>query len=146
MSKAQKKYNASLSYEERVLNRQSFIKAGKEAAGQIIIDTRIELFVVAFLSKASIEFEHPYQAGPFNVDFYIPAINTILEVNGCYWHGCEQCGFNDEKARERRLGDKRRYGALAKQGYKIRKVWEHEIKQRDMDSLIRIVELVKAVE
>jgi len=141
MSEAQKAYNSTLTYEEYVLKRAKNIKALRDANHRMpTSDTKIELFVDEFLREAGIEFEHPYQVGVLQADFYIPAINTIVEVQGCYWHGCEKCGFTGEDFfEEQRTRDKRRFGYLAAEGFKIRTVWEHEIKKKTFENLLKLV-------
>ncbi len=29
--------------------------------------------------------------GPFKVDGFAPATNTVYEFHGCIWHGCPEC-------------------------------------------------------
>lgn len=143
MSEANKRYFASLTEEEQQQRTRPWIEALRQASLTKTTDTSIEIFVAEFLRQVGIEFIHPYKVGKFfEADFYIPVTNTILEVNGCYWHCCEKCGFNegipDKSAEQKRLSDKRRYGYFAKQGYKVSVIWEHDIKQNIFDRLINL--------
>lgn len=55
---------------------------------------------VAFdwLVKNNIQFEHQYRLWDRFVDFYIPSMNTLLEVDGNYWHNKEKDDAKDAKA------------------------------------------------
>jgi len=138
MSAAQKRWNASLTQEERSKRFLNFVRQGFIASSDTASDTVIEQFVAKFFEEIGIEFVQQYPIGSYTTDFYIPILNTIVEVNGCYWHGCEQCGYIDERAKAKWLFDKRRIGFIASQGYKIKIIWEHEIKQNILDVLLRI--------
>lgn len=46
------------------------------------------LLGVDFLSQSLVE------GDPFHVwDFVIPSLRLLIEADGCYWHGCQRCGF-----------------------------------------------------
>jgi len=63
----------------------------------------------------------------FNPDFVnCNGQKKIIELFGCYWHKCSQCGFGNE-----RTLDKKRLGVYKKFGYKTLIVWEHELKNLD---------------
>lgn len=60
--------------------------------------------------------------GKFLVDAYIPSLNLIIEADGCYWHGCDKCGFPKKNNR-----DKAKNAYLLKLGYNLIRLPEHEI-------------------
>lgn len=141
MSEGPRRYQAALSYEERVALHANWIELMKTAQRNMPRnDTSIELYVAEFLRQMGVEFEHPYQAGAMQADFYIPAINTLVEVQGCYWHGCEQCGFTgNEFFALKRKRDRNQFGYFKGLGYKIRTIWEHEIRDNILDNLMKLV-------
>jgi len=52
-----------------------------------VIDTSIETKVKEWLDKKGINYIHPFNLGDkFQCDFYIPALNLIVECDGSYWH------------------------------------------------------------
>jgi len=85
--------------------------------------TSIEKIVYDFLLSKGIIFEKQRLVnGKFLVDVYIPSTNTIIEVDGCYWHGCKICGFL-----KRNKKDKAENAYLIKCGYNLLRLPEHEI-------------------
>lgn len=71
-------------------------------------------------------YEHPYVLnGKFVVDFFVAEWNTVIEVNGCYWHGCRACGFAGMP--KNRMTDPGRYAYIKACGYNLEVIMEHEI-------------------
>lgn len=57
--------------------------------------TKIELSVQAMLERSGLEFKAQYtpsDIGRFVFDFAIPSKRVLIEVDGCFWHGCKRCG------------------------------------------------------
>lgn len=60
--------------------------------------------------------DHPW-------DFALPDQGVFIEVDGCYWHGCNLCGFPDK-----RLTRDQELTAVARgQGWRVIRVPEHAI-------------------
>ena len=110
-------------------------------------DTKIELKIQKFLSLLHIEYlAHKHISGITNAyqcDILIPKqINifqngeiieikqkTIIECDGCYWHGCPICNKWESKNIAKQIKrDKLRTKELEQQGYKVIRLWEHEIR------------------
>jgi len=95
-------------------------------------DTSIEIKVQNILKDNNIEFdthkfieeiEHSYQC-----DIIIPRIRLIIECDGCYWHGCNNCNKDiSEKIQKQIEVDKIRTKELVECGYYIVRLWEHDI-------------------
>lgn len=65
---------------------------------------------------------HPFNLnGKFFCDFYVPDTNTIIEVDGCYWHGCEERGHPGRK------NDNGRNAYIKACGYNFEIIKEHEL-------------------
>lgn len=64
-------------------------------------------------------------------DFYLPNKNLIIEINGCWWHGCKLCYSNPS---ERQLARIQRDNDLVEfyknEGYNYMTIWEHELKDK----------------
>lgn len=62
-------------------------------------------------------------------DFYIPSTNTLIEIDGDYWHGNPEV-FEEQNGMQRRAAKNDEYkNVLAKGlGYKIERIWESELK------------------
>ncbi len=97
-------------------------------------DTKLEVAVKEKLDALGLRYEHPFNLhNHFLCDFYIPSLNFILEADGCYWHGCAQCGFeNNGKAGRTR----RRNSYIKAHNYNLLVVPEHEVP--DFPSLARL--------
>jgi len=85
-------------------------------------DTSIEIKIQNFLKELNIEFfthqymkeiEHGYQC-----DILIPSMNLVVECDGDYWHKYP-VGNDMDHIRTQELIDK---------GFKVLRLWEHEIK------------------
>lgn len=60
-------------------------------------------------------------------DLYLPRDKLLIEVNGCYWHGCSAC-FPDKKI-GRFDSVISQYKMVARQrGWDVLVLWEHDIK------------------
>lgn len=88
MSKAQKKYWASLSKEEREIKVKRFVNSSSSKNK----NTKIELEVKRQLDELNVNYEQQkycfnkrYNRG-FYIDFYLPDYDLMIECNGTYWH------------------------------------------------------------
>ncbi len=73
-----------------------------------------------------VSFEAQKRIHRFVVDIFIPVLNLVLEVNGCFWHQCVQCGYTDKYGVRAR--DEERRKELVQMGYEVQVIWEHELK------------------
>lgn len=124
----------------------------KEYAKKQIIplkDTKIEVKIQNFLKQLHIEFHtHYYISGiskSYRCDIFIPeqkgiGQKTIIEADGCFYHCCPIC--NQKKydwtirISER---DKIRTKELKEKGYRVIRLWEHEIKKMELNYLKNII-------
>lgn len=94
------------------------------------------------LSVNGIKFEKhkPFKIGNIwhQVDIFIEP-NIIIEVDGCYFHWCEECMVNkelkDKKVIDHVKRDKIINESLTSQGYKIIRIWEHDINSNILECL-----------
>ena len=94
---------------KRSIKTRNLIKLARAKQVLPVKDTKIEVKIQNFLSLLHLEFyihkyihiNHGYQC-----DILIPkqetggiivAQKTIIEVDGCYWHGCKICKVNENK-------------------------------------------------
>ncbi len=61
----------------------------------------------------------------YAVDFYLPDENLVIEVNGCYWHRCQVCGYDDPRCARQR--EYERIQVLESHGYQVVVFWEHDL-------------------
>ena len=98
-------------------------------------DTSIERAVANWLTSHDVTFEAQVPIGWYKVDFYVPDARIVIEVQGCYWHACALCGFEEygrTKGVRKRDAQKRAY--LARKGYTLIELWEHEIMDGTFES------------
>jgi len=124
-------------------------------SGKIILpikDTKIEVKIQNFLKKLGIEFfTHQYMkiSHGYQCDIFIPEQETegviipkktIIETDGCYWHGCPICNLNSHKNLERQKErDNLRTKELQEKGFRVIRLWEHEIRKMKMDNFQEIL-------
>lgn len=100
-----------------------------------IKDTSIEIRIQNFLKTLGIDFfthqymkeiEHSYQC-----DILIPSMNLIIECDGAYWH----------KYPIGREIDHIRTKEMIEKGFKVLRLWEHEINTMDLEKFKEKVNL-----
>ena len=140
---------------EEICKRLSEIKKKAIREGTLVFpikDTTIEVKIQNFLTKLHIEyFTHKYMKieQGYQCDIFIPKqetegviINkkTIIEADGCYWHGCPSCKFNKPKnLKKQKQRDFNRTKELIENGYKVIRLWEHEIKLMELNDFQNIL-------
>jgi len=125
-------------YSEETIQK---IRDGRKHQIFPLLDTKPERIIQIALSLENISYKKhkPFKmkSGSYHqVDLFIEP-NIVIEIDGCYWHSCKQCGFNYPPRIEK---DRIINESLKQQGYKILRFWEHEIKA----DVTKIVERIKA--
>jgi DNA mismatch endonuclease, patch repair protein len=72
-------------------------------------------------------------------DFIFPGVRLALFVDGCFWHGCRLHGtipesnrsFWEKKIRENMTRDRFVRRGLEKLGWRVIRIWQHELRQPD---------------
>ena len=79
-------------------------------------------------------------------DFVFPKLRLAVFVDGCFWHGCPRHGnkpasnalFWQRKITRNRQRDRQVTSALMAKGWRVLRVWEHELaKKREARLLSR---------
>ena len=84
-------------------------------------NTSLESDVAKIILSEGIEFNRQFNLHDhFLCDFYLPSLNLIVEADGCFWHGCEECGFWS------RRNDAGRNAYIRAHGYDLLVLKEHE--------------------
>ncbi len=95
-----------------------------------------ELAMIQILRKFHISGWRRNQAVLGKPDFVFPKQKIALFVDGCFWHGCPKHANMPKNNRpfwEKKLGDNVERDAyvtrqLRKMGWRVVRVWEHELK------------------
>jgi DNA mismatch endonuclease (patch repair protein) len=77
-------------------------------------------------------------------DFVFAARRLVVFVDGCFWHGCPQHGtrprgnaaFWRAKFRRNQARDRRDTRRLGRAGWKVLRLWEHELKPKARSALL----------
>lgn len=81
-----------------------------------------------------------HEVGYYAIDEARPDLKVAVEVDGCYWHSCPQCGLNGP--RENLRTDKSKTTYLINRGWSVLRFWEHEVNQDPMGCVDRVRQAV----
>lgn len=117
----------------RELQRQNGLRTSTEGPNK---NTSIEIALQEYLKLNNVNFElHPKIINLTVPDAFV-APNFCIYADGCYWHGCSTCKVAVFKGLSYVAShDKFVNSELAKAGYKVIRIWEHDIKNGDFTSL-----------
>jgi DNA mismatch endonuclease (patch repair protein) len=95
-----------------------------------------ELALASALRRQKISGWRRHLPMPGKPDFAFPHSNLAVFVDGCFWHGCKLHGslpatnksYWKEKFISNKARDKRVSRLLRGQGWKVLRIWEHEVK------------------
>lgn len=85
---------------------------------------------------------------PGNPDLVVPAQKVAVFLNGCFWHKCPKCfkapksnqGYWIPKLEKNVKRDAENIKKVRNSGWKVKVIWEHEIKNLKPDSLREVLE------
>lgn len=82
---------------------------------------------------------------PGSPDFVFPKLKLVVFVDGCFWHGCPQHytrpssnvafwvrKYHDNIARDRRVD-----AQIRRLGWRVLRIWEHELRSKQLPELKR---------
>lgn len=100
----------------------------------------IEKLVGAWLEADGIPYKAEAKIGKCHVDVLLNK-RFIVELNGCYWHGCHRCfPKKSNKQRLKRFKDIRRYQYLGRKGYRVLVLWECDILGKPDESRQKLIQ------
>lgn len=102
-------------------------------------NTKPEILVRRFLFKSGYRFRVNYSKLPGKPDIVLPKYKTAIFINGCFWHGHENCKYFVvpktrsewwlKKIRETKHRDLLVAQELISIGWRIKVIWECELKK-----------------
>lgn len=138
---------ATKSHQEKIKkwhkdNRDRVLESCKNAREHISHTyTKPHQTLKQMLVSEGIETLTEHSVSYYHIDEAIPSLKIAIEVDGCYWHGCDACGFTPTK---RIAGnDKAKNTNLSKLGWAVLRLKEHEIYDDLSSCLERIKTLVQ---
>lgn len=120
-------------------------------------DTKPEELVRKYLFSQGFRYRKNDTRLPGKPDIVLPKYKTVIFVNGCFWHGHEDCKYfvwpknNAEFWKEKISGnierDIRNYAELREHGWRVITVWECELKKTVAGNRLgRLCEEIRAAE
>ncbi len=104
-------------------------------------DTKAELLVRRFLFRKGFRYRTNDRRLPGSPDIVLPKYKSVVFVNGCFWHGHEECplfvlpktnaDFWADKIEKNRTRDAKNISTLISEGWRVFVVWECELKNRE---------------
>ena len=114
-------------------------------------DTKPEVKVRKYLFSHGFRFRKNDKRFAGKPDVVLPKYKTVIFVNGCFWHGHENCKYfvfpktNNDFWRNKILRnidrDNQNYQALKSEGWKVVVIWECQLKKGIFEKTMSILEL-----
>lgn len=113
-------------------------------------NTSIEKKVFAHLGKNKIYFRKHYGKVAGNPDIAIPSKKIAIFIDGDFWHGYRFSSWEDripQKYWRKKIAmniarDKKRRAFLRRKGWKVMRIWEHDLAERPKATLQKIVDFL----
>ncbi len=100
-------------------------------------DTKPELLVRKYLFSKGFRYRLNVKKLPGKPDIVFTKYNTVIFINGCFWHGHENCPkaripktkteWWKAKITKNQERDRQEYAALKQQGWRVLVVWECQL-------------------
>ncbi len=98
-------------------------------------DTSIEVAVRRELRRRGHRFKANVMSLPGRPDLVFPGANLIVFIDGDFWHGYRYpawrqrlTSFWKQKIERNRARDLRNFAKLRRRGWRVMRVWEHQLK------------------
>jgi DNA mismatch endonuclease (patch repair protein) len=106
-------------------------------------NTGIEVLVFRFVRSAGIHFLKHYRKAHGSPDLAVPSRKLAIFVDGDFWHGYRypawahklKSKFWRDKIERNRARDRRNFTRLRRAGWRVLRVWEHNL-LRDTDATL----------
>jgi DNA mismatch endonuclease (patch repair protein) len=124
------------------LGRSNNMRAIRSACNRTTEQRLIAILASAHLSGWTVR----PKGIPGSPDFAFPREGTVIFVDGCFWHGCPECGHIPKtnkaywraKICRNRARDAKITRALRKSGLHVVRLWECALKLRPSQCVARI--------
>ena len=114
-------------------------------------NTKIELSMFREMQKRGVYFQKHYKRAIGNPDIALPRKKKAIFIDGDFWHGYQ---FNKQKKRlpnkywiQKIEGnmkrDRKNRSVLKKNGWKVLRLWEHEIEKNFENSISKIINFLR---
>lgn len=118
-------------------------------------DTKIEVMVRKWLFAHGFRYRKNDKRYPGTPDIVLPKYRTVVFVNGCFWHGHENCKLYSQpksnveywktKIESNIHRDEKNIKSLEEDGWKVIVVWECELLPDPEPRLLRLIDKIGQV-
>ena len=113
-------------------------------------NTTPERYLDALLESAKLEYRKHGRDLPGCPDFVFPQAKVVVFVNGDFWHGWRfprwshrLQGFWRDKIMNNRARDERNLRKLVRGGWRVIRIWEHQVEEDVFNCVLRISRVIK---
>jgi DNA mismatch endonuclease (patch repair protein) len=107
-----------------------------------------ELEAIKFFRRHGISGWRRHQPVFGRPDFVFPKAGVAVFVDGCFWHGCPKHStvpathraFWKRKLTANKLRDRLVNRTLRRKGWRVARIWEHELARKNEKRLVRRIE------
>lgn len=116
-------------------------------------DTKPEVMLRITLWKRGLRYRI-HSSLPGRPDIVFPARKIAIFVDGCFWHRCPQhwkapetnAEFWEQKILANQLRDVRVNRELEEAGWRVFRVWEHDVRQSLLTTADRLISSIRAAQ
>jgi len=109
-------------------------------------DTKPEMLVRRFLHAQGYRYRLHVKDMPGKPDIVLPKYRTVIFINGCFWHGHNNCKYAtipktktewwQNKIAGNIVNDNKKIAALKKDGWKIITIWTCHLKTAKLEATL----------
>ena len=108
-------------------------------------DTSLERAVRSKLHKEGFRFRKHVQSLPGKPDIVFPTAKVAVFIDGDFWHGWRFPRWRDnlppfwaDKIQQNRKRDRKNFRQLRRSGWRVLRVWQHQI-VRDLEAVVDLI-------
>lgn len=96
-------------------------------------NTKPEQIFKSILEELKINFTQSFKYKKYNFDFYLPDFDTMIEIDGVYWHG-KDLSWNElnETQKTSRKNDEKKNQICLENNKKLIRLWEDELTKENI--------------
>jgi DNA mismatch endonuclease (patch repair protein) len=110
----------------------------------------LEKMVFLALRRRGVRFARHYKQLPGTPDVAFPRAKKAIFIDGDFWHGYRypswkrkiRSKFWREKIEANRLRDRKNFRKLRRLGWRVMRVWEHDVRKRPVETFQKIYRFI----
>lgn len=104
-------------------------------------DSKLEILFSQMLDKENIKWINQYKIGKKKYDFYLPKYDTLVEIDGDYFHSNSNSGFIVDKYFKKKIfkNDIMKNIIAEQNGFKLIRIWETDLKKMDSKDIFGLL-------